>query len=87
MVLAITRERWSHPPTTEWQVTTRGQQFPLALLMDVAPALSRLGADCHFAGTLAAGERDGQSWLTIDGLLSSVDFDSLVTEHFPHQLL
>ncbi len=86
LMLTVTRQRSSNPPATHWQVSTGGQPWPLAALVDIAPALARLGADCHFAGSIAAGERDGHSEVTIEGTLASVDFDTLVTEHFPHQL-
>ncbi|MCI0358082.1 MAG: hypothetical protein L0211_06345 [Planctomycetaceae bacterium] len=84
--LTVTRNRAVKPPTTNWQFTTGSQQLSLALLVDIIPHVIRLGPHGHFAGAIDAGEYDGQPWFTAKGTLAGVDFDSLVTEHFPHQL-
>jgi hypothetical protein len=84
--LTASRVRSAVRPHTNWQLSTSGAAVPLAAFAAMVPQLSRLGTNCHFAGTLGQVESDGTTRLAVQGTLTSVDFDSLVTEHFPHQL-
>jgi hypothetical protein len=84
--LIIARNRQGSAPITVWQLDTGTSALPVELLAAAAPQAGRLGSNCRFAGQIAledsAGKLSGQ-W---SGTLTEVDLDSLVTEHFPHQL-
>ena len=84
--LGIVRNRQGSAPTTLWRLDTGNSALPIGFLAAAAPRAGRLGPNGRFAGQIAledfAGEISGQ-W---SGTLTDVDLDSLVTEHFPHQL-
>jgi hypothetical protein len=84
--LLVARNRQTSPPTTFWQLDTAGNALPLAMLSAALPATNRLGPHCRFDGRIAI--EDSAAGLSGDcsGTLHDVDLDSLVTEHFPHQL-
>ena len=89
--LSASRIRNAEQPHTNWQLTTSGAAAPLAVFASTIPHLARLGANCQFAGTLgfrcdSQVESDATTRLDVHGTLTNVDFDALVTEHFPHQL-
>ena len=86
--VSIARNQQIVPPATNWQIATNGEQLPIAMLTALLPEIARLGPQCHFAGTISGVEGlGGSGWSAeLAGTLDHVDFDSLVTEHFPHQL-
>jgi hypothetical protein len=82
----IARDQKGVPPQTRWQLATGNQSIPTSPLADIVPPLSRLGRNCQFVGMIS-GEGGQRGWSgELAGTLGSVDFDALVTEHFPHQL-
>jgi hypothetical protein len=85
--LSVVRNRQAAAPRTNWQLATSGQPLPLAWLADWMPQLARLGSECQFIGTVTCSEATEADWSgELSGTLTHVDFDTLVTEHFPHQL-
>ena len=86
--LSFVRNQQATPPRTNWQLATSAQPFPLTLLAGLAPQFARLGPECQFTGTVTSSESSGAAdWSgELSGTLTHVDFDTLVTEHFPHQL-
>jgi hypothetical protein len=86
--LSFARDQQATPPATNWQIATNGEQLPIAMLTALLPEIARLGPQCHFAGTISGVEGlGGSGWSgELSGTLDQVDFDSLVTEHFPHRL-
>jgi hypothetical protein len=84
--LLVSRNRRASPPTTLWQLDTAGNPLPASLLAAVLPAAHRLGSHCRFDGSLAAQTSAAGTSGEWQGTLEGVDFDSLVTERFPHQL-
>lgn len=86
--LSFVRNRQSTPPRTNWQLATSAQPLAVSLLAGLAPQFARLGSECQFTGTVTSAEASGGAdWSgELSGTLTHVDFDTLVTEHFPHQL-
>jgi hypothetical protein len=71
---------------TTWDIATGAGELPCALGSELYPGLARLGDDCHFAGSLQIRESATAMAGILGGTFRRVDLDSLVTEHFPHQL-
>jgi len=84
--LTVARNQQANAPSTHWQLATGSQHLPLAALTEILPEVARLGHECQFAGTISGGKTDSGWSGELAGSLTNVDFDALVTEHFPHQL-
>jgi hypothetical protein len=80
------RNRAIAPPATTWHLDNSHQPLPCSLLAQVRPELSRLGRDCRFAGTVTVVDTPPGISAELSGVFDQVDLDTLVTEHFPHQL-
>jgi hypothetical protein len=82
---SLIRSKHSPQRELEWRCDTHAAALPCRLLVDVWPALRRLGNECTFAGQVrfAAGVAlSGQ----LSGTFHQLDCDTLISEHFPHQL-
>ena len=83
---AVSRNRRESPPATQWSLHTAGHWLPISMLANLSADATRLGDHCRFVGKAVLVEsRQGYSgeW---SGTLEGLDFDTLVTERFPHQL-
>jgi hypothetical protein len=80
------RQRSQANPTTQWELDAAGVSVPCSLAADLLPELSRLGADCTFAGVVQLSQSPAGSRGQLSGTLTHVDLDTLITELFPHQL-
>lgn len=84
--LTIARNQQASAPCTHWLLATGNQLLPTAALAKILPEVARLGRECQFAGTIIGGDTESGWSGELSGTLTNVDFDTLVTEHFPHQL-
>jgi hypothetical protein len=85
-VVTVKKLRNSAAALRTWDIATGAGELPCALGSDLYPGLARLGNDCHFAGSLQIRESATGMAGILTGTFRQVDLDSLVTEHFPHQL-
>lgn len=82
---SLIRSQNSTKRELEWQCDTHSARLPCRLLVDAWPALRRLGSECTFAGQIqvaVGAELSGQ----LSGTFHQLDCDTLISEHFPHQL-
>jgi len=84
--ISVARNQHARAPATGWQLATDNQHIPLAALTEILPEVARLGRECQFTGTISGEDTDSGWSGELSGTLTYVDFDALVTEHFPHQL-
>ena len=84
--LTVARNRQRATPTTVCQLDTGNNALPVELLAAAAPQAGRLGPNSWFAGQIALEDSGGETSGQWSGTFTEVDLDSLVTEHFPHQL-
>jgi len=84
--LNASRQRNQPQPVTAWSVDSTGHSLPCSLLHAVAPDLARLGKDCEFRGRLRFIQSRDNTSGDLAGVFANIDLDTLVTEHFPHQL-
>jgi hypothetical protein len=82
----VLRNRAASPPETVWHLDNAGQATPCALVVDLVPHVARLGRECKFTGSSQWSDSPAGPHGSLRGRFSDVDLDSLVTEHFPHQL-
>ncbi len=80
------RNRQTSPPATELDLDTAGSELPCNVLAMGLSECKVLGPRCRFRGGLWAKET-AEGWEgEIAGQLTGMDFDRLVTDHFPHRL-
>lgn len=84
--LQIVRDRQTSPPTTRWELDTRGAAIWCSLLSDDIESLGSLGVTATFSGsawaTLGFDGWEGE----IHGRFQQVDLDRVVSDRFPHKL-
>ena len=86
LTLSIHRDRQVSPPQTRWQLDTAGSALPCSLLALALPDATRFGPHCRFAGSFVASESAAGLDCEAQGTFYDADLDSLVSEHFPHQV-
>jgi len=84
--ISFTRLPSAENPEHVVDLTTGSTPLPSALVAAIWPGVEQLGKSCHFAGRLSAVEREGTWTAEVDGQLSEVDLDLLVSRQFPHKL-
>jgi hypothetical protein len=84
--LRVVRNRQLAPATTRWELHTGSAPLPCAIFAAYVEPLAQLGDDCEFHGIVWA-ERTADGWEgDLTGRFTSVDFERLITEQFPHKL-
>jgi hypothetical protein len=83
----IVRNRQTTPPATQVELRTGNTSLPCSIAWPLLPGLAQLGDDAHFRG-VAWGtlQRGGWTGQILGGELTDVDFDRLVSSHYPCRL-
>lgn len=84
--LRLARTRQTSPPAMEFSLKTGDTPLPCLLLNPLVDAASWLGPESKFRGTVRAIET-AEGWKgDLQGALSQVDLQTLLSERFPHRL-
>jgi hypothetical protein len=84
--LRFVRNRQLEPAATGWELHTSTAGLPCAVARPWFPALSTLGNECVFQGSVWC-EQSRAGWeAEVSGVLRGVDLEQLVTRQFPHKL-
>jgi len=89
--IRICRNHHTKPPTSSFELDTRGAELPCRMLAMGLAELTPLGPRSRFRGYIWAKENPGgqacQGWEgEVTGQLLDVDLERLVTDQFPHKL-
>jgi hypothetical protein len=85
--IRIVRNRQVAPPLTSFEIDTGGGEVPCCLFSEVASGLRVLGGASRFTGYVVANQSSSAEWEgEVKGKLLDIDFESMVSEHFPHKL-
>ena len=82
----VVRDRSEATPFTRLELETFGGELPVSIFTPLADVESWLGGDARFRGSLWVSQADAGWEADVIGRLLGVDLQTLVGDHFPHQL-
>jgi hypothetical protein len=84
--LSVERVRDDHQHSTRFTLDTGGTPLPSALLAPLVDGREWLGDSCTINGSLWATERAAGWEGELTGVLTNIDLDRFVSDHFPRRL-